>query len=97
MVINTEDGSGFLETLVPGIFNTIFSRYKWRDQLQEPKIGDMVLIKEDDLPPSRWLYGIITDKHPGLDNLTRVVSLRCKGNTIIKRPISKLCILPVTY
>ncbi|XP_026741898.1 uncharacterized protein LOC113503951 [Trichoplusia ni] len=37
--------------------------------------GDVGLtIKEDDLPPSRWLMGRIVDKHPGDDNITRVVT-----------------------
>lgn len=70
-------------------------RYKWAHITPEPKVGDIVLVKEDDLPPARWLYGIITDKHIGTDNLTRVVTLKCKG-LLIKRPVSKLIILPVT-
>ncbi|KAL0822414.1 hypothetical protein ABMA28_004489 [Loxostege sticticalis] len=70
------------------------NRYRWSHCVPEPKIGDVVLVKEDDLPPSRWLYGIILQKHPGLDKITRVVSLRCKG-VVIERPVSKLCILPV--
>ncbi|XP_073954835.1 uncharacterized protein [Choristoneura fumiferana] len=68
-------------------------RYKWTHQTPEPAVGNIVLIKEDDLPPAKWLYGIIVDKHPGLDGITRVVSLRCKGN-IIKRSVGKLCFLP---
>lgn len=74
--------------------NHFLQRYKWNHQTPEPETGDIVLVKEDDLPPARWLYGIIVDKHPGLDKVTRVVSLRCKG-TVIKRPVSKLCILPM--
>ncbi|KAJ0169499.1 hypothetical protein K1T71_015086 [Dendrolimus kikuchii] len=70
-------------------------RNKWKERTSEPEIGDIVLVKEDNLPPARWLYGIITDKHSGLDNVTRVVSLRCK-DTIIKRPVSKIVKLPVT-
>lgn len=72
-----------------------FHRYKWAHQISEPKVGDVVLVKESDLPPAKWLFGLVVDKHPGVDNITRVVSLRCKGN-IIKRPTSKLCILPIT-
>jgi hypothetical protein len=68
-------------------------RYKWSQQSPEPEVADVVLVKEEDLPPARWLYGIITEKHKGLDNLTRVVSLKCK-DSIIKRAVSKLIILP---
>ncbi|XP_045541437.1 uncharacterized protein LOC123722922 [Papilio machaon] len=70
-------------------------RYKWKDQVAEPKIGDVVLLREVDLPPAKWLFGVIIEKHAGLDNLTRVVSVRCKGS-IIKRPLSKLVVLPVS-
>ncbi|XP_013164455.1 PREDICTED: uncharacterized protein LOC106115573 [Papilio xuthus] len=69
-------------------------RYKWTDQVAGLKIGDVVLIRKDDLPPAKWLFGIITEKHTGLDGLTRVVSVRCKGS-VIKRPLSKLVVLPV--
>lgn len=70
------------------------SRYKWSQQTPEPNIDDIVLIKEDDLPPSRWLLGRIVSKHPGKDKITRVVTLRTKG-ALLKRPTSKLCVLPV--
>ncbi|XP_026747596.1 uncharacterized protein LOC113508709 [Trichoplusia ni] len=70
------------------------NRYKWAYRTPEPAIGDIVLVKEDDLPPARWLYGVIEEKHPGLDGITRVVTLKCKGSHI-KRPVSKLCVLPV--
>lgn len=69
-------------------------RYKWSDQVPEPEVGSVVLVKEDDLPPARWLFGIVTEKHPGLDKLTRVVTIKYKGN-FIKRPVSKLVVLPL--
>lgn len=69
-------------------------RYKWKDIESEPKVGDVVLIREDDLPPAKWLLGVITEKHTGSDKLTRVVSVRSKSN-VIKRPLSKIIVLPV--
>ncbi|CAH2098607.1 unnamed protein product [Euphydryas editha] len=74
--------------------SNLMNRYKWSYKVPEPKIGDIVLIKEDNLPPSRWLLGRILEKHPGDDGITRVVTLRTKSSTI-KRPTSKICILPV--
>lgn len=73
----------------------LLQRHKWARQRPEPNIGDVVLVKEDGLPPARWLLGRIVLKHPGGDNITRVVTLRCNGSEI-KRPVSKLCVLPVT-
>ncbi|XP_051162145.1 uncharacterized protein LOC127282105 [Leptopilina boulardi] len=56
--------------------------------------GTLVILKEDNLPPTRWRLGRITELHPGSDNVTRVVSIRL-ANTIVKRPVSKVCILPI--
>ncbi|CAK1577880.1 unnamed protein product [Parnassius mnemosyne] len=72
----------------------LMHRYKWSRQIAEPNVGDIVLVKEDDLPPGQWLLGRIIQKHPGEDNITRVVTLRTRSS-ILKRPTSKLCILPV--
>ncbi|XP_045507446.1 uncharacterized protein LOC123703480 [Colias croceus] len=72
--------------------SNVMIRYKWKSKTSEPNIGDIVLIKEDDLPPMRWIMGKVIDKHPGHDKVTRVVSILVK-KSIIKRPVNKLCIL----
>ncbi|XP_063837161.1 uncharacterized protein LOC135086305 [Ostrinia nubilalis] len=74
--------------------NQFFHRYKWATQAPQPKVGDIVLIKEDGLPPCRWFYGKIVDEHPGQDGITRVVTVKSK-NSLIKRPTNKICVLPV--
>lgn len=71
-----------------------FQRHKWAKRTRDPKVGDVVLVKEDNLPPAKWLYGKVVELHPGKDNLVRVVTLQCKDSRV-KRPTSKLCILPV--
>lgn len=68
-------------------------RHKWAHTNPEPSVGDIVLVKEDDMPPGKWLMGKIERKHCGPDGITRVVTLRTKAS-IVKRPISKLCVLP---
>ncbi|XP_028160967.1 uncharacterized protein LOC114353251 isoform X1 [Ostrinia furnacalis] len=67
-------------------------RYKWNSQNKEPEIGNIVILKEDNMPPAKWLLGKIIQKHPGSDNITRVVSVKCKSG-IFKRPVSKLCLI----
>lgn len=69
-------------------------RPKWLKQEREFEIGDIVLLKEDQLPPGKWSLGRIIDKHPGKDNITRVYSVKCKGD-IVKRTVLRLCALPV--
>ncbi|CAK9796733.1 hypothetical protein ANTQUA_LOCUS865 [Anthophora quadrimaculata] len=56
--------------------------------------GTLVVIKDDNLPPLRWKMGRITELHPGKDNTTRVVSVKVSGG-VIRRPVSKICILPL--
>nr|XP_037870339.1 uncharacterized protein LOC110386617 [Bombyx mori] len=52
--------------------NLYQKRYKWTKTTPEPQIGDVVLVKEDGLPPSKWLFGLIEEKHTGPDNVTRM-------------------------
>ncbi|CAH2093312.1 unnamed protein product [Euphydryas editha] len=67
-------------------------RYKWNTKRDEPEIGDVVVLKEDNVPPAKWLLGKIIKKFPGPDNVTRVVSIKCKTGEY-RRPVSKICIL----
>lgn len=70
-------------------------RSKWKHPSANPlKVGMVVLLKEDNLPPSRWLIGRITQLHPGHDNITRVVTVKCAHGEY-RRAISKVCVLPV--
>lgn len=73
--------------------NTLQQKHKWHTKVDAPKVGDLVVIKETDLPPAKWLLGRITQLHPGPDDQVRVVSLKCRGSTL-KRPVSKLILLP---
>ncbi|XP_055918573.1 uncharacterized protein LOC129950673 [Eupeodes corollae] len=68
-------------------------RPKWTKREAEPKVGSLVLVKDERLPPSQWALARITDTHPGADGLVRVVTLKTKSG-IMKRPITKICYLP---
>lgn len=74
--------------------NTLQQRTKWQSAIQSPTVGDIVVIKEENLPPTRWLMGKIKTLHPGKDNLVRVVTVQCKGQGELKRPVTKLIFLP---
>lgn len=71
------------------------SRSKWRTPSKNLLVDDVVLIKEENLPPGRWALARVHELHPGNDGCVRVVSLKTQNN-IIKRPINKLVYLPVT-
>ena len=70
-------------------------RYKWNRTNNDPiKLGSLVLLKEDNLPPLKWSLGRVTELHPGKDNVIRSVSVRV-GHSILERPVTKLCVLPM--
>lgn len=71
------------------------SRHKWSSNSPNIKIGDLILLHEDNLPPLKWKMGRIIDVHPGRDGKVRVVSVHIHGN-IVKRPLSKVAVLPIT-
>jgi len=68
-------------------------RTKWKDIQPNVMIGDLVLVKEDSLPPLVWKKAVISDIHAGRVGLTRVVTLRTAKGTF-KRPVTKICLLP---
>ena len=70
------------------------ARCKWRQPQTNIKKDDVVLIKEDNLPPGKWALGRVVQLHPGNDGFVRVVTLKTK-NGLMKRPVIKLSILPV--
>jgi len=55
-------------------------------------IGDLVLVKEDNLPPLVWKKAVIIDMNSGRDGLVRVVTIRTATGTF-RRPIAKVCVL----
>lgn len=69
-------------------------RVKWKKIQENLKINDLVLLKEDNLPPLQWKLGRVIDTHAGKDNLTRVATIRTATGTT-KRAISKVCKLPI--
>nr|XP_034195185.1 uncharacterized protein LOC117611359 [Osmia lignaria] len=68
---------------------------KWRRYRENLEIGSLALIRDDLQPPAKWLMGRVTELHPGPDGCVRVVTLRTEKGTV-KRPIVKLCPLPVS-
>lgn len=69
-------------------------RNKWRIPRENIKVGDMVMIQDDNIQVGKWAVGRVVELHPGNDGLVRVVTLRTK-NGELKRPVVKLSLLPV--
>ncbi|XP_014298654.1 uncharacterized protein LOC106693840 [Microplitis demolitor] len=65
-------------------------------QSQPPnlKVGSLVLIFEENLPPLKWALGRIVTVHPGQDGIVRVVTLKTKTGEY-QRCVKKLCPFPI--
>jgi hypothetical protein len=68
-------------------------RKRWQMTPPNLKIGDLILLREDNMTPLQWPTGVITDTHAGKDGIVRVVTLRTPKGTF-KRPTTKICPLP---
>nr|XP_041633540.1 uncharacterized protein LOC121503294 [Drosophila kikkawai] len=71
----------------------LHKRNKWRAPARNLQVGDMVVVKEDNLPSNEWRLGRIDAVFPGADGHVRVVDIRT-ARGLIKRPIAKLVLLP---
>lgn len=68
-------------------------RPRWQSIQDNLSVGQMVIIRQDNMPPTKWLLGRIESIHPGNDGLVRVATVRTQ-NSVLKRPVVKLCPLP---
>lgn len=73
---------------------TLQERKKWRREKENVRIGQLVLLKDENSPPANWRLARIRELHPGKDGLIRNVTVET-STSILKRPVQKLCILPV--
>ena len=72
------------------------NRSKWKKNSQNSlKIGSLVVLIKDNMAPLRWPMGRVIEMHPGNDNIVRVVCVQLPNKNIVKRAVSKICILPI--
>ncbi|CAK9799131.1 hypothetical protein ANTPLA_LOCUS1906 [Anthophora plagiata] len=75
--------------------NELRTRSKWHQgNGVQIKIGQLVMIKEDNLPPMQWSMGRIVAVHPGADNIVRVATVKTQTG-VYKRCVKKLAPLPI--
>nr|CAH7769929.1 unnamed protein product [Callosobruchus chinensis] len=69
-------------------------RQRWKQNYGQLEKGQLVLVKDDNLPPTRWRLGRVEKLILGKDGIARVASLRTSDG-IICRALARLCPLPV--
>lgn len=72
---------------------TLQQRNKWYKVKENLKIGDMVVIRENNLPPAHWCLGRVAKVFRAADGLVRAAVIKTATGEF-ERPINKLCILP---
>lgn len=67
---------------------------RWITKRKEIVKGDLVcVLEENPSADSRYRHGIVEEVHPGMDGMSRRVSVRVKGNKIIQRGLNRLYVL----
>ncbi|XP_055588837.1 uncharacterized protein LOC129741155 [Uranotaenia lowii] len=64
------------------------------DQAKNIEPGQVVVVRDENLPPQRWILGRIVETFPGPDGIVRVADIRTQDG-ITRRSISRLCMLPI--
>lgn len=68
-------------------------RTKWKSNAVFLAIGDLVLIREDHVPPLNWRLGRVTKLFPGPDGISRVADINTSKGCV-RRPLTRICPLP---
>ena len=74
--------------------NNLQQRSKWRNRSDDFNPGDLVLVKNTNVPPCKWELARVIKCMPDQSGLVRVVQVKT-AKSIFVRPIVKLCKLPV--
>lgn len=70
-------------------------RNKWlKNKGPQVKVGQLVLCRDDNLPPLKWSLGRVQAVLPGEDKIVRTAVIKTATGEY-KRPASKLCVLPI--
>lgn len=71
-------------------------RAKWRVKEEPVRVGQLVILRNDNLPLTKWALGRVVQCFEGQDGLVRAVKVRT-ATTVLERPIAKLGLLPVVH
>lgn len=69
-------------------------RNKWNQKSADIAVGELVMLKEHNLPSSKWPLARVTAVHPGKDGLVRVVTVKT-ASKVLKRGITEVAPLPI--
>ena len=68
-------------------------RQKWHDVRRNVRVGDIVLIKDIDLPRNHWPLSKVVTANKDDDGLVRRVCVKLANKNVLERSIHKLVVL----
>jgi transposase InsO family protein len=71
---------------------SLMERKKWEKSVRPLRVGDKVLIMDENLKRGEWLTGSIIAVHPGDDGVIRKATVQTARSTLL-RPAVKLCFI----
>jgi len=71
---------------------TLTERGKWLRDQQDVRVGDLVLILDENVPRNKWNLGRVTEVFVGRDSRVRSAKVKT-SSTELHRPVLKLCLL----
>jgi hypothetical protein len=84
----------FWKRFVAEYVPTISKRSKWYDEKTPLKVGQLVLIVDENLKRGEWKRAIVTDVHPGNDGRIRSATVKTAKSSYL-RPVSKLAVIDI--
>ena len=69
---------------------------KWHNPTRNIQVGDVVILHEDNLVPTKWPLAKVIKVHTGKDGLVRVATVKTTTGTY-KRPTTKIALLLPCY
>jgi len=75
------------------VLNELHKRNKWQVLKEILRVGDMVVIKDDNLPSNKWRLDRTDSFFPGANGNVRVVDTRTERG-VVKCLVTKVVLLP---
>ena len=69
---------------------SLSTRQKWSQEQDNLRVGDLVLVTDDNLPRGRWPLARVMRTFPGRDSRVRVAEVKT-ATGVYTRPVARLC------
>jgi len=74
--------------------NELTQRTKWKIKTRNLKVGDLVILKEDNTPTLYWPLGRVTKLYSGQGGVVRVINVKtARGD--YKRAVKSVTLVPM--